>query len=169
MRIVLGNRAHVRVAATVAAVASLALYTGACGDDDESSSTAGGEGTETSAESTEASAEKVNVTAVEYDFELSATPTAETKSVVFDNQGKEFHVMIFARVNEGFTVEEAIEMEGEKGSATVVAQTEAKPGESKTVQVKKAIEPGSYAMLCPLVTKAGKHYELGQLEEFEIE
>ncbi|CAN5216601.1 hypothetical protein BH24ACT23_BH24ACT23_01080 [soil metagenome] len=169
MRIVLGHRAHVRVAATVAAVASLALYAGACGDDDEGSSAAGGEGTEASAESTEASAEEVTLTAVEYEFDLSATPTADTKSVTFDNQGEEFHVMIFAKINEGFTLDEAVKLEGEKGSATVVADAEAAPGKSKTVEIKKPIEAGSYAMLCPIPSKDGPHYKLGQLQEFEIE
>ena len=52
-----------------------------------------------------------------YDFELSETPTAETTSVTLDNQGEEFHVMIFAKINEGFTLEEAIEAEGEKGTS----------------------------------------------------
>ncbi len=165
MRIVLGHRAHVRVAATVAAVASLALYAGACGDDDEGSSTAGGEGTETSAES----AEEVTLTAVEYEFDLSATPTADTKSVTFDNQGEEFHVMIFAKINEGFTLDEAVKLEGEKGSATLIAEAEAAPGKSKTVETKMPIEAGSYAMLCPIPGKDGPHYKLGQLQEFEIE
>lgn len=109
------------------------------------------------------------MSAEEYTFDLSTTPTADTKSVTFDNQGKEFHVMIFARINEGFTLDEAVKMEGKKGSATVVAETQAKPGQTKTVEVKKAIEPGSYAMLCPIGGPDGPHYKLGQLQEFEIE
>jgi plastocyanin len=159
-----GTGARVAVAVT-----ALALATGfaACGDDDESTTETSAE--ETTATETSADAEDVTVTATEYDFELSATPTADTKTVTFDNQGEEFHVLIFARINEGFTTEEAIEMEGEKGSADVVGQTEAQPGESSEIKVKKPIEPGEYALLCPIGGPEGPHYELGQLEEFPID
>jgi len=152
-------RNPLRLALIPIAALALAFGMSACGDDDE----------ETDAPAEEAaSAAEVTVTATEYDFELSATPSAETKEVTFDNQGKELHVMIFARINEGFTLDEAIEMQGEKGSATTIVQTEAPPGESKVVPIKEAIEPGEYAMLCPIETKKGPHFELGQLEEFEI-
>ena len=77
--------------------------------------------------------------------------------------------MIFARISEGFTLDEAVEMQGKEGSAVMIAQAEAAPGESKTVEVKEPIEPGAYAMLCPIESKEGPHYELGQLEEFDIE
>jgi len=153
-------RNPLRLALIPIAALALAFGMSACGDDDE----------ETDAPAEEAaSAAEVTVTATEYDFELSATPSAETKEVTFDNQGKELHVMIFARINEGFTLDEAIEMMGEKGSATTVAQTEVGPGESKAVKIKKPIEPGEYAMLCPIGGPEGTHYELGQLEEFEID
>ena len=148
-------------AAAVMLAAVLTLGVTACGDDDDSASS--------SDEAESASAEEVTVTAEEYTFDLSATPTADTKSVTFDNQGKELHVMIFARLSEGFTVDEAVELEGKKGSATVVAQTEAPPGEIKTVPVKKSLEPGDYAMLCPIGGPDGPHYKLGQLQEFAIE
>jgi len=154
-----------RVVAGLGVAGVLAFTVAACGDDEESSGD--GEATEEAA-----SAEEVTLTATEYEFDLSATPTAETQSVAFDNQGEEFHVMIFARINEGFTLDEAIEMEGEKGSATIVAQVEAPPGESKTAEIKKEIEPGPYAMLCPITSKESEgtpHFELGQLQEFDIE
>jgi uncharacterized cupredoxin-like copper-binding protein len=147
------------------ALAALALGLGvaACGDDEE-------EGTDEAAtEETTASAEEVTLTATEYEFDLSATPTAETKSVTFDNQGEEGHVMIFAKINEGFTVDEAVELQGKKGSAEVVAEAEAGPGKSVDVEVKDPIEPGSYAMLCPIPGPDGPHYQLGQLQEFDIE
>ena len=84
------------------------------------------------------------------------------------NQGKEFHVMVFAKLNEGFTLDQAIKLEGEKGSAETIAQTQAEPGETKTVKVKKPLEPGAYAILCPLEGPDGPHYELGQLVEFDL-
>ncbi len=148
-----------RAGVALLAAATLIFGAAACGDD-EGESDGGAEDA--------ASAEDVTVTAEEYSFDLSATPTEETKSVTFDNQGKEFHVMIFARINEGFTVDEAIELEGEKGSAEIVAQAEAKPGKTVEAKVRNPIEAGSYAMLCPISGPEGPHYKLGQLEEFDI-
>jgi len=141
-------------------VLALALFAGACGGDDDDDS--GGD---------EASASDVTVTAKEYSFDLSATPTADTQEVTLQNDGKLPHVLIFARINEGFTVDEAFELEGEKGSAEEVIQSfEVKPGESKSAQVKGPLEPGNYAMLCPIPAGGGKtHFSLGQVQEFEVE
>ena len=154
------RRSARRVFVVAGAVTAFSVGIGACGDDDDEG---GGETTDEAA-----SAEEVTVTAEEYSFDLSATPTADTQSITFDNQGKEFHVMIFARLSEGFTVDEAVKLEGEKGSATVLAETEAPPGKSKTVKVEGPAEAGSYVMLCPIEGPEGPHYKLGQLEEFDI-
>ena len=151
-----------RIPAALAALA-LGLGVAACGDDEDEGSD------EAATEETTAATDEVTLTATEYEFDLSATPTAETKSVTFDNQGEELHVMIFARINEGFTLDEAYELEGEKGSADLLAEAEAKPGESTTVEIKDPIEPGSYAILCPIGGPDGPHYKLGQLQEFDIE
>ena len=164
MRGLAGGKTRRAVLAAIA-LCSLVFAVSACGDDDDDSS--GSDEAATTTEET-ASAEEVTVTATEYDFELSATPTAETQSIVFDNQGKEGHVLIFARLGEGYTVDEAFELEGKKGSAVTLVETAAKPGKSETVEVKEPLEPGSYAMLCPIGGPKGIHYELGQLEEFEI-
>ena len=135
-----------------------------CGDGDDDGGDTGGEA------STEAeSVTEVTVTADEYTFELSDTPTADTTSITFDNQGKEAHALIFARIGEGFTVDEAFELEGKKGSAVTLVETGAGPGKSETAKVTEPIEPGEYAMLCPIGGPEGVHYKLGQLEEFSIE
>ncbi|MGH2951350.1 MAG: hypothetical protein ACRDKX_04825 [Solirubrobacterales bacterium] len=147
-----------------AIAASFALV--ACGDDDDD------DGETTAAEET-ASAEEVTVTADEYSFELSATPTAETTTVTFENVGSERHELLFALINEGFTVEEAIELEGEEGSAEVVGfvpPNRGKPGATEEVRIEEPLQAGNYAMLCMLRTEEGEpHYELGQLEEFTVE
>ena len=108
-----------RVAVALASVALIGGVAAGCGDDDDE----GGEETTAAADAT-----AVTVTAKEFTFELSATPTAETKSITFDNAGELAHAMVFAKINEGFTVEEAIKLEGGKGSAVEVAQAAAKPG-----------------------------------------
>lgn len=160
-----------RAFAGLAVAGVLAFGVAACGDDEDDEGSSGSESTEETTEDT-ASAEEVTVEATEYEFALSATPTAETTSVTFDNQGEEFHVFIFARINEGFTVEEAIEAQGEKGTAEMIVETQAEPGESMTVEIEAELEPGAYAMLCPITSKLSEgtpHFELGQLEEFDIE
>jgi hypothetical protein len=50
-----------------------------------------------------------------------------------------------------------------------VLETGAEAGKSQEAQITEPIEPGSYAMLCPIESPEGVHYELGQLEEFEIQ
>jgi len=158
-----------RLIATAIAVLVLSAGVTACGGDDEESTTTAAE-EETATESVE----EVTLTAddispTEKTFELSAMPTAETKSVTFVNEGDESHALLFARINEGFTLEEAFELQGEKGSAELIVEGDAKPGQTRTFDVKKPIEPGNYAMLCPIPNKEGTpHFELGQLEEFDI-
>jgi len=150
-------------AAIVATAAALTLGVGAagCGDDEDSS------GDET------ASAEEVSLTTGDtsdgFAWEVEPTPTAETKTISYTNHSKQPHALIIARINEGFTFDEAYKLRGEKGSATVVAEsdekTSPKPDETVTVDVTKPIKPGSYAMFCPIPG----HYQQGQLKEFEVE
>jgi uncharacterized cupredoxin-like copper-binding protein len=153
-----------RKRAVAGAVAALALGAGvaACGDEEE---TTAGEET--------ASAEEVTLTTGDtadgFAWDVEPTPTAETKTITYVNESKQPHALILARLGEGYTVDEAYKLEGEKGSATVVAESNRKtspgPGETVTINVTKPIEPGSYAMLCPIPG----HYQQGQLEEFQIE
>jgi uncharacterized cupredoxin-like copper-binding protein len=150
-------------AAIVAAAAALTVGVGVagCGDDGDSN------GEET------ASAEKVMLTTDDaadgFAWEVEPTPTADTKTISYTNNSKQPHALIIARLGEGFTLEEAYKLQGKKGSATIVAETDRKtspqPGETVTVDVTKPIEPGSYAMFCPIPG----HYQQGQLKEFEIE
>jgi hypothetical protein len=145
----------------LAVAVGLAIGASACGGDDDD-------------ETTEASAEKVTVTTSDtsdgYTWEVSTTPTAETKSVTLKNESKDDHGLIFARLSKGYTVDEAYELEGEKGSATEVTRaTGAKPGKSATAEVTEPLDPGDYFLLCPVVGKDGPHYKLGQLDEFAIE
>jgi len=161
-------RCGIRRGVVLLAVGSLAAAVAGCGDD-EGDDAAGTTAAETSV--AETSAEEVTLTANDrdgYTFDLSATPTAETKSVVFDNQGEQGHFLVFARINEGYTLDEAVELEGEKGSAVTYIEGGAEPGKSQTFEIKKPLEPGSYVMLCPIPSPDGPHYKLGQLEEFEI-
>ena len=154
------RRARVAIAGALA----VTFVVSACGggDDDTTATT-----TET------ASAEQVTVTTGDtaggFTWDVSATPTAETKTIEFVNNSKEGHGLIFARLGEGYTVDEAYELQGRKGSATTIADGGAGPGQTGTLKAKEAIEPGSYILLCPISGKNGPHYKLGQLAEFEID
>jgi hypothetical protein len=144
----------------VVAAGVVALGAGACGGDDDDETTA--------------SAEKVTVTTSDtakgYTWDVSATPTAETTSVTLKNESKEQHGLIFARLGKGYTVDEAFELQGKKGSATdVIRPTGAGPEKSATRKVTEPLKAGDYALLCPIVGKDGPHYKLGQLDEFAIE
>ena len=150
-----------RLVGAIAVGLTLALGAGACGDDDDE-------------ETTEASAEEVTVTTSDtadgYKWDVSPTPTAETKSVTLQNKSREDHALIFARLGEGFTVDEAYELQGKKGSATeVIRTTGAGPGKSATADVTEPLDRGDYVLLCPVAGKAGPHYKLGQLAQFAIE
>jgi plastocyanin len=149
----------------ICALGVLALSFGAvaCGDDDD-------EGEETTPVAEEASAETVDVTGDDFSFELSATPTAETTEVTFENVGEEDHELIFAKINEGFTLEDAIKAEGEEGTVEDIGFSFAKPGkEGKPIEIKKPLEPGNYAMVCTIPFQGEPHYDLGMQEEFTIE
>jgi hypothetical protein len=153
--------------AVLALALTAAVFATGCGDDED-------EGSSDSAESTE-SVQEITLTAddvseTEKTFELSATPTPETETVVFDNVGDVPHALVFAKLNEGYTVDEAIELQGRKGSTEDIGQTDAAPGKSSTVEIEQPLEPGDYVMLCPIPNDEGTpHFELGQLEEFSIE
>jgi hypothetical protein len=159
---------RIRVAAASSLLALGALGLVACGGDDDE-------------ETTEASAGRVTVTTSDtpdgrYTWEVSPTPTSETILVDFKSDSKEPHGLIFARLSEGYTVDEAVALEGRKGSATQVIRTMfAAPashevgGQPEIADVTKPLIPGDYVMLCPLAGKNGPHYKLGQLEEFTIE
>ncbi len=97
----------------LALLAAGALGAGGCG----------GDGDEETTEA--ASAGRVTVTTWDaangrYTWQVSPTPTAETTLVNFRNESEDPHALIFARLGEGYTVDEAVELEGRKGSATEV-------------------------------------------------
>ncbi len=171
------SRVTTRARLAVTAVAALALTFGvaACGDDEDSDTTAA-ETTESTTETTAdtGSAESVSVTTANdgdgFTWDVEPIPTADTKTVTFNNESDEFHVLIFGRLGEGVTVDDAIAAEGEKGTVTeVIKGGEAPPGETVEVEVTEDLTPGEYFMLCPISGPNGPHTELGQLEEFSIE
>jgi hypothetical protein len=157
----MGMRRGASLLAVLALVGAGSLA--ACGDDDDDSS-----GEETTAES--AGPVDVTVTADEYSFELSETPTEPGEATfTLDNAGEEPHALIVARINEGFTLDEANELQGRQGSAEILGQSGAGPGKQGK-PIDADLTAGNYGLICPLTTKDGEsHYDLGQHAEFTIE
>jgi hypothetical protein len=151
----------------LAAVLALSLVLAACGDDDD------GDSEEAASEETATTAGPalIDVTASEYSFELSETPESPGPVTIrMTNEGGEPHELIFARINEGYTLDQAFEAEGEKGTAKTLGQLPARPGDQAKGEIKADLGAGHYAMVCPIETKDGKtHYDLGQSVEFDIE
>ena len=78
-----------------------------------------------------------------YTWEVSPTPTAETILVNFRSESQQPHALIFARLGEGYTVDEAVELEGRKGSATEVIRTYVRrAGESRRADNKPGLPSG---------------------------
>ena len=77
-------------------VTMLAIGLTACGSDDSTEAT-------DSSTATEASTGSVDVTATEYEFDLSANPSTDTTEINFVNDGAEEHALVFAKLNDGYT------------------------------------------------------------------
>ena len=144
-------------------ILALAAALAGCGDDED----------DTTGAATETAAQEVTVTTGDteggFAWDVEPTPTAETESITYVNESKQPHALVFARISEGYTLEEAYKLEGRKGSAVAVAESTEKtspgPGDTVTIDVTRPIEPGPYALLCPIPG----HYQQGQLEEFDID
>jgi hypothetical protein len=113
---------------------------------------------------------EIAVTADEYSFEVSDTPTAGKATFSLENVGEQPHVLILAKLAEDATAQEAIEAQGRKGTAEMLGQLEAGPGETAEQTIDAELTAGNYLMVCPVRTKESKkpHFALGQQEEFEI-
>jgi hypothetical protein len=107
----------------------------------------------------------LDVTAVDYTFELPATIPKGATSIRLVNQGKEDHELIVGRINDGVTLEQ---VKAATNLKTVVPKTitlDAKPGQSSEMAID--VTSGNWFMACYLTTAEGKsHSELGMIGEF---
>ena len=138
-------------------IAALSLVAAGCGGDDDDDGNGDGP-------------TAVDVTAGEYFFELSQTPESTGPvTVTMKNDGAAPHSLIFARINEGFTLDEAFEAEGEKGTAEELGQLHSGPGQAAKGEITANLTPGHYSIVCPVQTKGVSHYQEGQSVEFDVE
>lgn len=133
----------------------------------------GGSAAPTDTTAAEGEAQVIDIVATDYDFEGAPEElTLGPVEINFANEGEEPHMMIFAMLNEGSTLEDAIKAEGEDGTTTDIATIPpVEPGEEAPATVSADItEPGEYFMLCPLETKDGEfHFDLGQRKEYTVD
>lgn len=116
---------------------------------------------------TEATGVEIEVSADEYAFTPSERIPGGAASIRLVNTGDEAHKLVFLQINPGFTLEDAIALK--EGSSETIGVLDAAAGDRSASYINVDLEPGKYAMICPLETAAGKkHYELGQKLQFEI-
>jgi hypothetical protein len=113
-------------------------------------------------------AARVDVTATEYEFALTAPAVAGRTSFVMTNKGAERHVMYLFHVAEGKTVEDVMESEGDDGYDLDWESDTATAGEEAVLTAD--LVPGEYGLICYIANAEGKsHSELGMKETFTIQ
>lgn len=113
-------------------------------------------------------ARRVEVTATEYDFELTAPASGRT-SLVMRNEGDESHVMLVARLAEGATLDQALQAEDPDEFVEEEYDSGiANPGEEAIVTT--ALTPGEWVLVCYLPAADGQpHFAKGMATSFTVE
>lgn len=177
---------HFRFLKLIALIAVALFVFAACGDDSDSGDDAGGndQAQEEPAESPKAEespAEEggdTTFTAVDYGFQGPDTLPAGEAQITLENEGKEPHEMAIVSLLEGKTLEDAlayIKKQGTEGKPPSWVKfaggiRPVKPGESG--QGGANLEPGSYALLCFVESKANNgqpHVALGMAAPLTVE
>jgi hypothetical protein len=112
-------------------------------------------------------ATRVDVTATDFAFDIPAVAAGRT-SFVLNNEGEEAHIMVFFKLADGATLEDALASEtgeGIEGSwGTNIAAT---GGDTEAITFD--VEPGNYGVVCFLPTTDGTpHFMLGMQKEFSV-
>lgn len=178
---------HVRFLKLIALLAVAVMVFAACGDDSDSGTDAGGndQGQEEPADSPEEDDSpeeeggETTFTAVDFGFQGPTSLPAGKVSLTLENEGTEPHEMIVIGFEEGKTLEDALAfikkqgVEGDPPSWAKPAGAVAppiKPGE--TGQGEAELQPGAYALLCFVESKANggqPHVALGMAAPLTVE
>ena len=123
-------------------------------------------------------ANRVDVTAVEYEFQGPESVPAGVTSFVLTNDGVEAHFLNVVGLAEGHTVEELIaayQTEDENDDAGLVTDVDefsdlAAPGGEDEEVINMTLESGTYAMLCFISDAEGTpHAFRGMARQFTVE
>ena len=115
----------------------------------------------------------LNITAVDYAFEMPATVEAGWTHVIMDNQGMMDHHAMFLRPNDGATIEDvqASLMEGDLGAIFAVSTSIGGPnvGPGHQASVAMNLEVGQYLLICVIPNEEGiPHFALGMQTVLEV-
>lgn len=112
-------------------------------------------------------ATRVDVTATDFHFDADFPTSAGRYSFVINNDGAEPHLAILARLEDGVTVEQALQAEGEEGVAESFESEVAPPGEQTVVSAE--LTPGNWVLICPIPDAEGTpHVAMGMVHDFTI-
>ena len=154
----------------LALLAVLAVVFAACGDDDDDA-----EGTsESTSEESEAEVHEVSVEAIEYGFKDASELEAGTVKFSMDNTGKEPHLLILGKLNDGKTFEDAKAFwsaatpQGPPPDTTIGAIPTTSPGLTATATW-DVPEAGDYVFYCVLPAPDGQtHAAKGMIQAVEV-
>ena len=155
--------------------ALVALGAAACGDTDDPS----GDSTDTSAGAQD---NALSIVERDYAFDISGEPAGGTLSIQIDNAGKELHELIFTKLLDGKTFEEAkaaLDAAGEEDEDPLAGLVESDsviddfgggqaPGTRYTI-TGPDVEAGEYVLRCNIPNAEGvPHFKLGMLAQVSI-
>ena len=165
-----------RFLAVVAVALVVLLGTGACGN---GTGAPGDESSDTSVQSVD---NTLRIVERDYEFEISGEPAGGTLTIAVDNSGKELHELIFTRLLDGKTFDEAkaaLDTAAEDVEDPLAGITDSDaviddlggaqaPGTSFTI-TGPDVEAGDYVLRCNIPNADGvPHYKLGMLAQVTI-
>lgn len=96
----------------------------------------------------ESDAQRVDVTAVDFDFQFEGPIEAGRTSFVLDNQGSQAHFLLIVKLADGLDLQTALEAEDDSSFVGIWESGMAASGGTDEEVVTFDLEPGNYGMLC---------------------
>ncbi len=112
-------------------------------------------------------ATRVDVAATDYAYAAELPDAPGRYSFVMRNAGEEMHIMVLIRLENGVSLDTALESQGEEGVAEEYSSAPAGPGADAVIAAD--LGQGTWVLLCPIPGPEGHpHFVDGMIEEFEI-
>lgn len=112
-------------------------------------------------------ATRIDVTAKDYHFDTTYPTAAGKYSFAINNVGEQPHIAILAKLEDGATIEGAMESGGEEGIAETYESDPLPPGAEGFLTAE--LTPGNWVLICPIPDPEGvPHSEHGMVHEFTI-
>ncbi len=112
-------------------------------------------------------ATRIEVEAIDYEFVGDLPSEPGRYSFVMTNAGAEPHIMILVGLDDGVTVDEVLDSDGEVGVVEEFESEVATPDGEAVLTVD--LRPGNWVLLCPIPNADGApHFVHGMIEEFTV-